>query len=224
VFAPAVLVLVLGLTGKLAAAHLVPPRVPFDDWSQNWHSVVVRSFWCQADLFAFGMALAVLRVDSEDGLLSLPRWWRKAAVIGVLALYAAVARASDGQQLSYSPRNTLIAAACALVLALIVLPAERTAGSRLVRVLETRPFVAAGVVSYSIFLWHEPLIRWFDDHGLTLSGRAGFFFNLLVAAAVTGVASTLTYRLVEAPALRLRFRGGAPTREPIPAAQVEAAP
>jgi peptidoglycan/LPS O-acetylase OafA/YrhL len=221
---PPALVLVLGLTGKLAGHYLVPPAAPFDDWGQNWHSVVVRSFWCQADLFAFGMTLAVLRVDSEDGLLRLPRWWRKAALIGALAAYAVVAKTPDGQQLSYSPRNTLVAAACAVVLALVVLPAGRAADSAFVRVLETRPFVAAGVVSYSIFLWHEPLIRWIDAHDFTLAGRGGLLVNLLAAAAITGVASGLTYRFVEAPALRLKFRRGVATQEPVPAAQVEAAP
>jgi peptidoglycan/LPS O-acetylase OafA/YrhL len=224
VLTPAALILLLGLTGKLAAAHLVPAATPYDDWGQNWHSVVVRSFWCQADLFAFGMALAVLRVESEDRLLRLPRWWRKAAMIGVLAAYAAVARSPDGQQLSYSPRNTLVAAACALILALVVLPADGAADSGFVRVLETPPFVAAGVVSYSIFLWHEPLIRWLDGQGLTLAGRGGWLLNLLVVGTVTGLASTLTYRFVEAPALRLKFGRAVVGTESVPAAQVEAAP
>jgi hypothetical protein len=31
--------------------------------------VLERSLWCHAGLFAFGMALAVLRVDAEDGLV-----------------------------------------------------------------------------------------------------------------------------------------------------------
>jgi peptidoglycan/LPS O-acetylase OafA/YrhL len=222
--APAALVLLIGLSGKLAAAYLAPRVPPFGDWGQNWHSVVVRSFWCQADLFAFGMALAVLRVDSEDGLLRLPRWWRKGAVIGILAAYAAVWKATDGDQLSFSFGNTVIAVACALVLALVVLPADGAAESAFVRVLETRPLVAAGVVSYSIFLWHEPLIRWLDAHELTLAGRTGFFFDLLLVAGVTAVASTVTYRFVEAPALRLKFRRSGGASEPVPAAHVEAAP
>jgi peptidoglycan/LPS O-acetylase OafA/YrhL len=214
-----------GLSGKLAAVVLVPPVAPYDDWGQNWHSVLVRSFWGQADLFAFGMALAILRVDSEDGLLSLPRWWRKATMTGVLFAYAAVSvfgQSRPGWQISYSLGNTLVAAACALVLALVVLPADRVAGSRLVRMLEVRPLVAAGVVSYSIFLWHEPLIRWLAAQGVTLAGSGGFAVDLLFVATVTGLASTLTYRFVEAPALRLKFGRG--MREPVPATQVEAAP
>jgi peptidoglycan/LPS O-acetylase OafA/YrhL len=227
VLAPAALILIIGLTGKYAAVHLAPPVSPYDDWSQNWHSVLVRSFWGQADLFAFGMALAVLRVESEDGLLSLPRWWRKAAFVSVVATYVVLqeyGESREGWQLSYSPGNTLIAAACALVLACVVLPADRAAGSRFVRILEARPFVAAGVVSYSVFLWHEPLIRTLHDHGLTLAGGGGFVVNLVVAGLLTAVAATVTFRFVEAPALRLKFRRRARSIEPVPAAQVEAAP
>jgi peptidoglycan/LPS O-acetylase OafA/YrhL len=226
--APAGLILTFGLTGKLAAVYLVPsPLGPYEDWGQNWHSVLVRGFWCQADLFAFGMALAVLRVDSEDGLLRLPRLWRKAALSGVLLSYAAIwvyGESRPGWQNSYSLANTLAAFACALVLALVVLPADGAADSRFVRVLEARPLVATGVVSYSIFLWHEPLIRWLHDLGLTLTGAGGFLVDLVVAGAVIGVASALTYRFVEAPALRLKFRRRGDVAEAMPAAQVEAAP
>lgn len=221
--APAGLVLLLGLTGKASAAFLLPPPAPFAGWGANWHSVLERSFWCQADLFAFGMALAVIRVDWEDGVLRLPGWWRRAAIGGALAAGAAVASFEEGQ-LSYSPTNTLMAAACALLLALVVLPAaDASRRSLLVRILETRLFVAAGVVSYSVFLWHEPLIRWLDIHDLTVAGRGGFLVNLLLATAVTAVASTLTYRFVEAPALRLKFRSDRP-RVPVPEQQVQAAP
>jgi peptidoglycan/LPS O-acetylase OafA/YrhL len=80
------------------------------------------------------------------------------------------------------------------------------------------------VISYSIFLWHEPLIRWLGAHGLLRAGTGGFFTNLALTAAVTGVASTVTYLLVEAPALRLKFRGRSRDQAPMPAAQVEAAP
>jgi peptidoglycan/LPS O-acetylase OafA/YrhL len=225
--APTALILAVGLSGKFAAAFLLPPTAPYEDWSQNWHSVLVRSFLCQADLFAFGMALAVLRVDFEDGLLRLPRWWRKAAVGGGLAAYLLAVIYGESHpawHMSYALPNTIIAAACALLLALVVLPSQGADTSRLVRILETRPFVAVGLASYGIFLWHEPLIRWLHGHGLTFAGPGGFLLNLVLAAVVTGVLSAMTYRFVEAPALRLKFRRGRGLTEPVPAAQVEAAP
>ena len=226
-FAPALLLLAVGLTGKFVALDLLPPSGPYEDWSRDWHSVVVRSFLGQADLFTFGMVLAVLRVEFEDGTLHLPRWWRKGAIVGALAAYVIVVIHGEnraGWQNSYSPANTMIAAACALVLALVVLPASAPRGSRLVRILDARPFVAVGIVSYSIFLWHEPLIRSLHAHGLTFSGPVGFVANLLVAAALTGALSAITYRFVEAPALRLRFRRSRDAAAPVPASQLEAAP
>ena len=74
------------------------------------------------------------------------------------------------------------------------------------RALEVRPIVAVGLVSYSLFLWHEPLIRWLREHGMTLSGSAGFVANLVVVGAVAGLLSFLTYRYIELPALRRKAR------------------
>lgn len=151
------------------------------------------------------MALAIARIDSEDGLLRLPRWWRQAATFGCMSVLLIVTAFGEGA-LSYSPYNTLVAAASALLLALVVLPARHSGRPFLVRVLEWQPLAAVGVVSYSVFLWHEPLIHRLDASGLTLAGRSGFLVDLGLVAVVTGIASTVTYRFVEAPALRLRFR------------------
>lgn len=205
---PAGLLLLVGLSGKFAAAHVVPPAAPYAGFLSDWHSVVERSFWCQADLFAFGMVVAVARIEWEDGLLRLPRHWRTLAVAGMLAGYALVARATHfGEQLSYSGYNTLMAFVCALLIALVVLPprdAERQ--PRLVRVLEWRPLVAVGVVSYSLFLWHEPLVRAMTANGLTFGGTAGLPANVLVVGAVALVLSAASYVLVEANVLRLKSR------------------
>lgn len=205
-FVPVGVMLLVGLSGKFVAAFEVPPIRPYAGWEADWHSVLERSFWCQADLFAFGMALAVLHVDSEDGFLRLPRWWNWAVLVSALVAYAVTAKMTyQSEQLSYSPYNTLMAFACAAVLALVVLPAGRTTGPpRLAAFLERRLFVALGLVSYSVFLWHEPLVRWFRGHGLTLGGETGFVVNLVEVAFATLVASMLTYRWVEAPALRLK--------------------
>jgi peptidoglycan/LPS O-acetylase OafA/YrhL len=204
---PPLLMLVVGLSGKAAAAWLVPTANPYAGWDANWHSVVERSFWCQADLFAFGMALAILRVDWEDGLLKLPRGWRKVAVAGALGGYVVTAKMTYvDEQLSYSLYNTLMALAFALLLAVVVLPRAGAQPSPLLRMLELRPLVWLGIVSYSIFLWHEPLIRWMNAHGLVVAGDAGFFVNTLALAAFTFALSAVTYYCVEAPALRLKFR------------------
>jgi peptidoglycan/LPS O-acetylase OafA/YrhL len=225
--APAFLLLIVGLLGKAGAAYVVRPPSGegwgTEGWGTNWHSVVERSFLCQADLFAFGMALAVAYAAVEQGHLRLPRHWRPVAAGGALAAYAVAARVSATQvQLTYSPYNTLVAVSCALLLALVVLPAG-SGRSLLLRVLETRPLVAAGIISYSVFLWHYPIIIALREHGLTFDGRAGFLANVVIVGVVTIVFSTVTYLFVEAPALRLRF-ARRPQPQAVPASQVQAAP
>jgi peptidoglycan/LPS O-acetylase OafA/YrhL len=128
----------------------------------------------------------------------------------VTLLAVAAFATNNGEHLSYSPWNTVVALDLAFVLALVVLVEPRRGPApRAVRLLEWRPLFAVGVVSYSVFLWHEPLVRFLQSHGLTFAGRAGFFANLALTAAITLLLSFVTYRLVEAPALRLKSRARA---------------
>ena len=62
--APAELMLLLGLSGKLAVSALFPDIIPSSGYEADWQSVVVRSFWAQADLFAFGMAIGTTRLNT----------------------------------------------------------------------------------------------------------------------------------------------------------------
>jgi peptidoglycan/LPS O-acetylase OafA/YrhL len=73
--------------------------------------------------------------------------------------------------------------------------------------------VWVGVVSYSLFLWHEPIIWWLRDRGLLAigTGVGGFLVNLVIVGTVSLALSALTYRLVELPALRRKAR--TPTRD-----------
>lgn len=207
--APAVAMLVTGLSGKLAALLLLPRGADpaLLGWTANWSSVIERSFWAQADLFAFGMVLAVIRVDVEDGVVRLPSRWREvAAAAFVLVAFGAVHLADVGA-IGGHGFGTLMALACSLLLALVVLqPVQGRRWPIPVRLLETRILAGVGLISYSLFLWHEPLIRWMHDHGLTLPGRKGFLANLLIIALAAGLLSATTYVLVEVPAMRRKRR------------------
>jgi peptidoglycan/LPS O-acetylase OafA/YrhL len=74
------------------------------------------------------------------------------------------------------------------------------------RLLQTRPLVLLGTVSYGIYLWHESWIamflRWTRDPIFTMS-----FVVLLSFVVVTATtAASLSYYGLERPVLRARFR------------------
>ena len=211
---PPLLLLVVGLTGKLVAGHVFP-AAPTAGYGNNWHSVVERSFWAQADLFCFGMLAAVAYVQIADGRLRPPAYWRSvAAAIGLLIFIPCAATMNQGEH-SYLLQNTGQALALALIFAAIVMPeATEAPPSRAIRFLESPPLVAIGVVSYSVFLWHLPVIVWLNAHGLTVSGWGGLLVNAAVVTVVVGALSALTYRFVERPALRRKHSMRTP--EPAP--------
>jgi peptidoglycan/LPS O-acetylase OafA/YrhL len=67
--------------------------------------------------------------------------------------------------------------------------------------------------SYSLFLWHYPVILFLRARGLTADGAGGLLYNFALAALVAGVLSALTF--VEVPALR-RKRSSAARPQPEP--------
>jgi peptidoglycan/LPS O-acetylase OafA/YrhL len=96
---------------------------------------------------------------------------------------------------------------CALLIALVALPHNRQESPPLlVRMFELRPLAAAGLASYSLFLWHEPVIRLLQQRGMTVGGNGGFFVNLVLASALSGLLAALTYRYAEVPFLRRKFK------------------
>jgi len=204
---PPALLLVIGLTGKAVAAHVLPADA-LAGYNTDWHSVVERSFWAQADLFAFGMVVAVFHVEVRDGRIALPARWRAFAVLGALLVFLPSAWTMQLGEHSYLVQNTGEALALALVLAAIVVPdPAATRPGWALRVLESPAFVAVGAASYSLFLWHYPVILWLREHGLTAGGASGLALNFVLVATVAGGLSALTYRYVERPALRHKRRG-----------------
>jgi peptidoglycan/LPS O-acetylase OafA/YrhL len=203
---PSTLMLAIGLSGKLAAWHLVPAHGgPAPGWQGDWHSVLVRSFWAQADLFAFGMALAVVWVGVDAGFVRLPARWRIAALVCLVPIAWSTTRFGEGQVLGDSIWATVLAVGCAIVVALVVID-HRDGRSMVVRLLEIRVLTGIGLVSYSLYLWHEPLARWLSARGWTMGGRWGFIANVAMVYALALGLAALTYVLVERPALRRKRR------------------
>jgi len=204
VLVPVVVIFLVGLTYKAIFSWLAGS-------AGYWPAMLARSFAYHADLFAFGMALAILGINLDDGRVRLPVWWRKAAgaTLGLMVLLTVLL--SDRGLLPawgvVNPYQRMTALSCALLLALVVLhDPELTTPPRLTRLLDARILVAVGLASYSLFLWHEPIVRLLQREHLTVGGVGGFWVNLALLGAISGGLSALTYRWVERPALSRKAR------------------
>ena len=151
-------------------------------------------------LFCFfvpGMLLAILRARLRE---PAARWLpgalgRSSAWILVAAgLWAVVAL--------WPILDPLLIPASFLVVAACVLPLREGAA---VRSLDWKPLALVGVISYSVYLLHVPVI-----HELTGLGWANGSFPMMLAVslAATLVLATATYAGIERPTLRLRNRWG----------------
>lgn len=84
-----------------------------------------------------------------------------------------------------------------LGIALCILRCIETAEGRLGRMLNSKPLVFVGYMSYSLCLWQQPFLNRSSDFGL-----ATFPLNLLLASAC----AALSYFVIERPLLARRLR------------------
>jgi peptidoglycan/LPS O-acetylase OafA/YrhL len=194
--APAAVLLVIGLAGK----GLVAATGEGSGFDRSWHSVAARSFLANADLFAFGMAVAVVLTAVAGGWLTLPVRWRSSAC-GIAAVCLVVALRLPGGGLGEPRYDLLVALASGLLVSVLVVE-PRSGAATVLRPLEHRSAVAIGLASYSLYLWHEPVILWAAERGWPpRSGLLGLALVVALVVAAAGSLSWLTYRLVERPLL-----------------------
>jgi peptidoglycan/LPS O-acetylase OafA/YrhL len=181
-------------------AEFLVPRNPSDVWKFS----LPVTFW----FFIPGMALALVRLAWREGPPPRLTGWLARSdtwVAGGVALWIAVA--VSGRVTKLDP---LIGVAAFLVVGACVLPLRPGLATR---ALEWRPLAVLGVASYSLYIWHAPILDSLISHlHFTHSFGALMAVGLPLAAGV----ALLSYRLVEAPFLRLRrqwSRSAAPKTE-----------
>ncbi|ARX83251.1 acyltransferase [Streptomyces alboflavus] len=190
----------------IAAAHHVLD-VPYTDWPVY--------FGPQARFggFAAGMALAVLLVAlGERGRLD-------ARIAGPVALAAfggvyGLSYAADPGDIAYTYYHPLAALLWSVLLYATLRPRERDGrGPRWHAALRARWVTGVGLISYSLYIWHEPVMLELDGWGLLPRGPLGFAAGTLIVLAVALAAGAVSYWLVEYPAgllARARDARGAP--------------
>jgi peptidoglycan/LPS O-acetylase OafA/YrhL len=150
-----------------------------------------ETFPTVADAIATGCLLACVRgrIDSSPRVLAFLRgpafWLIPAGAMAFAFVPSAKADALFGQTIT----NLGIALAIERFVRFPVTPFGR--------LLNARPIVFVGVLSYSLYLWQQPFLNRHAHLGLT-----AFPMNLALAFA----AALASYYLIERPALRLRAR------------------
>ena len=77
------------------------------------------------------------------------------------------------------------------------------------RTLASRPFVWLGVVSYSFYLWHQPIIKAVPKRWYLLHGPWASFATISLELGLSLVAAAVSFRFIERPGILLgrRFPG-----------------
>ncbi len=186
-----------------------------------WQPFLLPEKWLPGhlDWFAFGMFLAVvvswwrtgapargpLRYLGEHPVIS----WSVAAFLywGIQQVRFPTVVGTPPTPVAAMTLTTLIPLAAAFLVAPIALAPD--GGGPIRRVLGSRPAVAVGTISYGIYLWHLIAIRqtvvWIADGVLPKSAA----IQAALVIAMTAIAATVSYFLVEAPMMRwsARFMG-----------------
>ena len=145
--------------------------------------------------FVPGMLLALAKVSAEArGNLRLPglRGSGWTWLVGAAVCWALV--------FDHYNWDLLCGIGAALVVGACVLPRSASAP---VRALELRPLAGLGIASYSLYLWHLPIVT-----AMAPVSVGGFLGHLALDSAICVSVAVLSYRLIEAPFLKLRRRWG----------------
>jgi peptidoglycan/LPS O-acetylase OafA/YrhL len=178
---------------------------------QGWalliaHEPATRwSIWfnplAKADMFAVGMLVAVLQV-TRSNTATLHKAVLIGLRLGAVALlgYGCAVRGDDAATTTLF--NLLSTAAFGLLIASSVFadPADRWR-----RMLSGQRLAWLGLISYSLYLWPEPVLLYLDTHAHLSHAQAMFPVVAILLLAASIPIAWLSYRLLEYPAGRLRL-------------------
>jgi peptidoglycan/LPS O-acetylase OafA/YrhL len=190
-----------------STAALAAVSIAWKAWSYSvGHRPTTGSFttWfgpaANLDIFAAGMAVAIVVAALGDHrpLGSRSRLALRLAALAILTIAFVTRQANAWSGVYFS---TLCAVGFAgLVAAAVLGPARDRWG----RALSCRPLLWLGAISYSIYLWHEPIMLFFAGReGLVRQTPGAFLPDAAIVVGVSIVAGWLSYSLIERPTSQL---------------------
>ncbi|OLT36142.1 acetyltransferase [Rhodococcus sp. CUA-806] len=204
---PVIVMFVIGVVGKIYTASRVGPSGITEpmllDWGPNEVAVLSRSFLSLADNFTFGMFAAVIFVAIDNGVLKgwiakKMRWWTFAAMLPVAAISLKLIDDNSRWQ------STFVSLGSALLILFIIAPLARGETSKVAEWADWAPLKYIGMISLSVYLWHYPVLIMVGRFGwMAGDSPTSMLWNFLVVTVVSVALGTVTYRLVEKPALLL---------------------
>ena len=205
ILTPIGVLIATGITITIWAAGLksgLDPLAKYEaSWGQTWSAVLERSFFGQADLFAYGMlaavALVVLRTGGISMIVQPKVLITGCAVSGLVVLSLLAVPTLFG--------NAIGVAAGLLILGVTV-PFMRQSRNRnsLASILEIAPLRYLGLISYSVYLWHVPVIWWLRERGFTAGpDPEGLLLNTVLIAFTTLALAVVTFHVLENPAMKM---------------------
>jgi len=200
------------LAGSLASMYLwrYGVTVRMMDASVSQRVIAAYQLPGSMDAFGFGMLASLLYVNRSH----LPHWlitrkeWGRLGIAGIVLVGVAIYWLAGKRNEYWADNPIFYLWTPALVLGIAAIILAGVGGSRLVnRLFSNRFMTYAGLVSYSYYLWHLPVLRWIVETEWFRSLESMRFLSLLlVSTPLIFVISTLSYVLVEAPGMRFRRR------------------
>jgi peptidoglycan/LPS O-acetylase OafA/YrhL len=154
------------------------------------------------DTFAFGMLLAIL-VAARRGRAALRAPLLALLVVagGAVLAFAFAFRMPNSVVAAYF--HTLSGVAFLCILAATVLGSQQ---SRWNRTLSLPPLQYLGMISYSLYLWHEPIMLELGYRNLLIREiPRAFPLNALLLCLFSVAVASLVYALIERPTLNARY-------------------
>jgi peptidoglycan/LPS O-acetylase OafA/YrhL len=184
--------------GALGAASFVLRYVTFYDEGAVEDPLLDYSLPSTFFFFVAGMAVVLLQLawrERQPNLLRGPLGWSETWIAASAVFWLIV--------FDDYTRGYLTAIGSFLLVAACVLPLR---AGPVVRALEWKVIAFVGVISYSYYLWHIPILESIGEADWEPDSFVGL---LALSLPLSLAAAFLSYRFIESPFLRMRRRWGA---------------